>query len=320
MLQVSPLPLRRPRLALVIGSGAVKCAAAIGLWRVLEREGIEVDMMVGCSGGALYTAALALGFEIDQVEHLTTKLWTREVTRERSWRSIASVLLPGMLGFDQRFGLIKDRALLRALEGAFGGRTFAESRVPLAVVATDLRSGDRVVLRDGRLVDAIRASISIPYVWPAWTVDDRPLVDGCLSDPLPIDVAIRDGADVVVAMGFESTSVSRLDSAMRYAFQLSAIHTNHLLRTSLAFCTLAHHAEIVPVVPQFDRRIGLYSIRHIPAVIDAGEREAERQLPRLRQALAAATRGRDPVSGPGEIVPEQPMGTFLRPTGVTSTR
>lgn len=279
---------KRSRLAVVVGSGSVKCAAAIGLWRVLQREGIEVDMVVGCSGGSLYTTALAMGFDLDHVEKLTGTLWTREVTQGRDWRSLASVFLPQLFKFDTGFGLIKDRAMLSGLTQAFGNRTFADAQIPLHIVATDLRNGDKVVVNRGRVVDAIRASISIPYVWPAWEIEGRPLIDGCMSDPLPVSVAMKEGADVILAMGFESAYASNLSSAMRYAFQLATIHTNHLLKASFAFNNLAHHTEIVPIVPEFDRRIGLYSTRHIPYVIEQGEREAEAQLPYLRQALAAA--------------------------------
>ncbi len=169
---------------LVVGSGAVKCAAALGLWRVLKREGIGIDMVVGCSGGSIYTAAMALGFENDEVERLTMGLWTREVTSQRDWRGLLGVFMPKLFKFDSDFGLIGDRAMLAALKTAFGDRTFAETAMPLHIVATDLNSGERVVLSGGRVVDAIRASIAVPWVWPAWRVDGRWLVDGCMSDPL----------------------------------------------------------------------------------------------------------------------------------------
>lgn len=277
---------RRTKLALVVGSGSVKCAAAIGLWRVLQREGIDVDMMVGCSGGTLYTAAMALGFDLDEVEALTDRLWTREVTAQRNWRSVASVFMPKMFKFDARFGLVRDDAIMKALTTAFGDRTFADATTPFHIVATDLHSGEKVVLSQGRVVDAIRASVAIPYVWSAWQIDDRWLVDGCMSDPLPVDVAIREGADVILAMGFESAFAGRVNTALRYAFQLNSIHTNNLLRASFAFSNLAHHAEIIPILPEFNRRIGLYSTKHIPYVIEQGEKEAEAQIPYLRQLLA----------------------------------
>jgi NTE family protein len=278
----------RSHVALVVGSGSVKCAAALGLWRVLKREGIGLDMVVGCSGGSLYTAAMALGFEHEEVKRLTMSLWTRKVTDERDWRGVLSVFMPKAFRFDSDFGLIRDRAMLAALSGAFGDRTFADTSMPLHIVATDLHTGEKVVLSSGRIVDAIRASVAVPWVWPAWKVDGRWLVDGCMSDPLPVDVAMKEGAHVILAMGFESPGPGRTRSAIRYAFQLNSIQTNNLLRSSFAFHNLAHHTEIIPILPEFKRAIGLYSTKHIPYVIEEGERAAEAQIPYIKRLLATA--------------------------------
>jgi NTE family protein len=280
--------LNNPNVALVVGSGAVKCAAALGLWRVLEREGIEIDLLVGCSGGTLFTTMMALGADLDWVERMTNKLWTREVTSSRNLRSIASVFLPKVLSFDSRFSLVSDEALNRLLAEGFGDKTFADTTTPLRIATTDLHTGEKVVLSSGRVVDAIRASVAIPYVWPAWEVDGRWLVDGCLSNPLPVDVAILEGADIILAMGFEAEYPRKIKSATRYAFQLNSVYTNNLLRASYAFHNLAHHAEIIPVLPEFDRRVGLFDTGKFSYVIEQGERATEQQLPYLRKLLAAS--------------------------------
>jgi NTE family protein len=273
------------RVALVIGSGSVKCAAALGLWKVLKREGIGLDMVVGCSGGSLYAAAMALGFDPKEAEELTGQLWTRDVTKRRDTRSLLSAFAPKLFGFDGSFGMISDRAALKALERAFGDRRLEDAVTPLHVVTTDVATGEKVVLSEGRIVDALRASIAIPYVWKPWKVGDRMLLDGCLSDPLPVDVAMREGADVILAMGFESPYPSRVRSALRYAFQINSIYTNNLLRANYSFHNLAHHTEIIPILPQFDGRLGLFDTDRIPYVIEQGEREAEAQLPYLIRLL-----------------------------------
>jgi NTE family protein len=274
------------RVALVVGSGAVKCAAALGLWKVLQREGIDLDMVVGCSGGSLYTSVMALGFDRDRCEEMTRGMWTREVTTERDLRSLASVFLPKLLGFGTSFGLVKDRRLNRVLREAYGDLTFADATIPLAIAATDLMTGEKVVIREGSVFDAIRASIAIPYVWPAWKVGGRWLVDGCLSNPLPVDVAIKEGASIILAMGFDAAYPSRLKSASRYAFQLNSVTTNNLLRASYAFHNLAHHAEIIPVLPEFDQKVGLFDTGKFPYVIERGERAAEAIVPYLRRLLS----------------------------------
>src|SRR5690606_34883971 len=111
-------------------------------------------------------------------------------------------------------------------------------------------------------------------------------LDGCLSDPLPVDVAIREGADVILAMGFESPYPRRIRSATRYAFQVNSIYTNNLLRANYAFHNLAHHAEIIPVLPEFARPVRLFDTHEIPYVIEEGERAMQAQLPHLRRELA----------------------------------
>ena len=276
------------RVALVIGAGSVKCAAALGLWRTLERHGIELDMVVGCSGGSLYAAVMALGYDVDTCERLTRDLWTKEVTKERNTRGILAAIFPRLLGFDGRFGMVRDRAMGKALARPFGGRTFAEATIPLHIVATDLETGQRVVLSEGSIFDAVRASVAIPYVWRPWEVNGRWLMDGCMSDPLPVDVAMQEGADVILAMGFESPFPRRVKSATRYAFQVNSIYTNNLLRANFAFHNLAHHTEIITVLPEFDRQIGLFSTDQIPYVIEQGERATEAQIPYLKRLLDGA--------------------------------
>jgi NTE family protein len=240
---------------------------------------------VGCSGGSIYASLMALGFDVDTCAEMTTAVWRREVTTRRDWRSIASAFMPKLLKFNGAFGMVDDDALLNGLSIPFGGKTFADAKIPLYVVATDLADGHQVTLSRGSIRDAVRASVAIPYVWKPWQVDGRWLLDGCMSAPLPVDVAIKEGADLILAMGFESPFPRKIKSATRYAFQLNSIYTNNLLRANFAFHNLAHHAEILPILPEFDGSVGLFDTHRFPHVIERGERAMEAQLPYLRQVL-----------------------------------
>jgi NTE family protein len=274
------------RVAVVVGAGAVKCAAALGMWKVLQREGIGVDVYVGCSGGCLYVAGMALDYGFEEAEQLTRKLWRREVTARRDLRSILSIFAPGVFRFEGHFGLLSDRGLGAALADAFGDARFEDASTPLHLVATDLHTGERVVISSGRIADAVRASVALPYIWSPSRVGDRWLLDGCMSDPLPVDVAIREGGDVVLAMGFEAAYPRRIRNASRYAFQVNSIYTNNLLRANYAFHSLAHHDEILLILPDFKGPVGLFDTDLIPDVIAAGERATEAQLPYLERVLA----------------------------------
>ncbi len=274
----------RPKVGLVIGSGGIKCVAAVGLWRALERAGIEVDVAVGCSGGSVYAAALALGLVADDAEDLTQRLWGRSFTGVR-YRSLLQVALPRVFGFSERVGLLDDRALGAVLDEVFGEASFGEADVPLFLVASDLRTAETVVLDGGRVQDAVRASLALPLLLRPWPIGDRLLIDGGTSNPLPIDVAIREGCEVIIAMGFESRPGETIGSFSGLVGRAAAIATNHLIRSTYAFYSAAHHAEIVPVMPAFDGPVRLTDAHLIPDLIRRGEAAAEDQLPYLRRLL-----------------------------------
>jgi len=276
----------KPRIALVIGSGSVKCAAALGLMKVFEREKINVDMVVGCSGGSIYASLIALGWSVERATDATLKMWTREVTAKRSNRAILQLALPWIFKFDESFGLIDDRLINRRLRDGFEGASFADTKIPLFVTATDLYNGEQTVLSKGLVADAVRASISIPYIFPPHKMNGRFYVDGYQSDPLPIGVAIREGADIIVAMGFESPYQEHVTSLMRYNFQISSVTSNNLLKTNYAFHNLAHHSEIIPILPEFEHPIKLFDTDKLPYVIEEGERATEQQIPFIKSLLA----------------------------------
>ena len=276
---------QRKKIALVIGSGSVKCAAALGLWQVLERENIRFDMIVGCSGGSIYAAAMAMGFSLEECIETTKKLWNRSITEQRNWRALASVLLPGPLKFDHRFSLMSDKAMLRSFRSVFGEKTFADTKTPLYIVATDFETGESVAQHEGKLVDALRASVAIPYIWSAWSHNGRVLIDGAASNPLPVDVPIREGVDIILAMGFEAPLPGRVRSISRYAFYINSLMTNNLMNANYAFHNAAHHAEIISIFPEFDRPVRLFDTDQFPYVIEQGEKAMLEHLPYVKRLL-----------------------------------
>lgn len=277
---------RRPRVALVIGSGSVKCAAALGLQKVLQREGIDIDMVVGCSGGSIYAASIAAGFDVDEVVAMTTRMWTREITARRDRKAMLQMIMPKLFGFSEHFGMKDDRLAMARFRDAFGERRIEDLPTRLFITATDFRTGELVVLSSGPLVDAIRASIAIPFIFKPHQVDGRLLMDGFVSDPMPVGVAIREGADVIIAMGFDSPLQESVTSPARFGFQLSSIMCNNLLKSNFAFHSMAHHSEVIAIIPRFTQRIRLFDTEKIPYIIEEGMRATEEQLPYLRRLLS----------------------------------
>ena len=103
-----------------------------------------------------------------------------------------------------------------------------------------------------------------------------------------MSVAIREGADTILAMGFENPYGSRINSLATLVGQTSGLIVNNLLKSRFSFYNLAHHAEIIPILPEFDRPIQLTSTHLIPYLIEQGEKAAEAQMPYLLRLLKTA--------------------------------
>jgi len=280
-------PPRRQKVGLVIGSGGIKCAAGIGLYKVLEREGIPIDLVVGCSGGSVVGSLIACGFSAQELQDKVLNLWTRKAMTRFTLRAALQVVLPRWFGFDESFALVNDQLMMQNLYHAFGERTFADTKIPAFVVASDIKDGAKVVISEGKLRDGVRASIGIPILFGPHQVDGRWLIDGGMVDPLPIDVAIRENCDLIIAMGFESPYHSAIRSLSDNLLHMTSVSINNLTKATFAFYNLAHHAEIISLMMRFDRYVDLFDTHLLPYIIEQGEKIAEANLPHIRSALEA---------------------------------
>ena len=272
------------RLALVLGSGGVRSIAAVGIVEVLARAGIRPDLLVGCSSGALFAATIAQRIAPADALQLATTLWSPELTRQRRWRSYAQLVAPRLTGFDADFSLRDSGLITERLERAFGPVWIEELPVTLRVAATDALRGDPVVLRSGRLVDALRASVAVPFIFPSVLVDGRRLVDGVISDPLPIAAAAD--AQAVLTLGFEGAMPRKVDRASRLVAQVSTALINNLQRARVAAAQAAGR-RVLALELELERRVGLWETRALRSVYEAGKRAAEKQLPAIRALLGS---------------------------------
>lgn len=276
-----------PKVSLVIGSGGVRCAAALGVVKALADAGIGIERVVGCSAGAIFAALVAYGYPMVESGALAMRLWPRELAARRSAFGLlraAAQRLPGRRVAAARFGV--ETPQLGQLAAAFGDRRIESAALPLHLAATDFETGELVELADGPLVEAMHAGLSLPPADPPRRVDGRLLADGYLADPLPVSLAIRHGARVIVAVGFEHPYLERAGDAARAPLQLKAILANNLLRARLAFHSAAHHAEMIIIIPEFKLRPGRFETDRLAAIIDEGEQAALQQLPYLHHLLA----------------------------------
>jgi NTE family protein len=287
---VSPVAHRaagQPRLAVVLGSGGVRSIAGLGLLEALREAGLKPDLIVGCSAGAIFGAVAAAGHDPAEGLALAMRLWTAEITRTPQRLAVAKMVLPRIGGFDPDFALRDDRLVLDRLRQAFGQQTLESLPLPLRVTATDADTGETVELREGRVVDALRASIALPFMFSPKLIDGRRLTDGFLTNPLPVSAA-RD-ALTVVALGVEAPMPSRIDRPARLLARVTSTMTNSLMQARVA-AARAEGMQLVTVIPKPHRRIGLFDTDAMPELVELGRQSAREALPAIYAALHAADR------------------------------
>lgn len=183
-----------PRIGLALGGGSARGWAHIGVIRALAEAGVEPDLVCGTSIGALVGAAYA-GGDLDRLE-----AWVRELR-------VQTVV--SFLDFSLSGGLIKGERLLDFFRSHFVDRDIREFARPFGAVATDLRSGREVWLREGPVSAAVRASIALPGLFTPARHDDTWLVDGGLVNPVPVSLCRAMGADIVIAVDLNADLLGR---------------------------------------------------------------------------------------------------------------
>ena len=185
-------PSRKPVLGLVLGAGAARGFAHIGVIKALESQGIRPDLVVGSSAGSVIAALLASGATGNELNRLALNL--DEAT-------IADWGLP----FAGRFGgLIKGEALQAMVNREVRNKTIEQMNLPLGIVATELQTGKGVLFRSGNTGLAVRASCSVPGVFQPASINGKEYVDGGLVAPIPVSYARQMGATIVIAVNISS--------------------------------------------------------------------------------------------------------------------
>ena len=179
-----PRVARKPRIALALGGGAARGFAHIGVIKALETNGIVPDLVVGTSAGSVVGALYAAGHGPFELQKLAIQLDESSVT---DWSL-----------FDR--GVIKGEALERFINTHVGNKPLEGLKRRFAAVATDLQSGEPIIFQRGNTGTAVRASSSIPGVFPPVAINGREYVDGGLVAPIPVREARSLGADLVIAV------------------------------------------------------------------------------------------------------------------------
>lgn len=257
-------PAAPPRVALALGGGAARGFAHIGVIKVLEAQGIKVDIVTGTSAGSVVGALYASGLSGFELQRLAMDLDEDKFT---DWS------LPSR-------GLLRGEALQDFVDHAVRNRPLERLAKPIGVVATDVRSGERVVFRSGDTGMAVRASSAVPGVFKPVGIQGREYIDGGLTSPVPVRAARDMGAEFIVAVDISNLGARKtLGSTLDMLLQTFAIMGRSISDLEL------EHADVVIRPRTLELNTTNFEDRHL-AILE-GEKAAVAVMPRLKAKLAA---------------------------------
>lgn len=286
--------LGRRSIGLAMGAGAALGYSLIGILKGLERAHIDVDIVSGTSIGALVAGLYALGMDIEEMERIATRIDRAWVYENLFW----DLTLP-------RSGIFAGATLLRFLRSHFGEKQFHELELPFACVATDIETGEAVILREGRVAEAVRASCGLPLLFMPFHHQGRFLVDGGLVDPVPSRVIAQMGADILLSVNLTLPAAQR-KTTLRRRQELRMLSARPLRELALPEVLRAPHMgeilfqmiytmeyeiaksrlDLVHVIIQPD--MGSFSwteFYRAREIIEQGERAAEEAIPKIKALL-----------------------------------
>ncbi len=191
---------RQLKVGLALGSGSGRGWAHIGVLRALQDQGVEPVVVAGASSGSLVAAAYASG-QLDQLEE-----WARSLTKVDVWRLLDATFSGG--------GMMRGNRLMRAVGEQIDDHAIEDLDYEFGAVASDLYSGKEIWLRNGSMLDAVRASSGMPGLFTPLYHDERWLIDGGVVNPVPVSLCRAMGADYVIAVNLNRPA-SRIAEPVR---------------------------------------------------------------------------------------------------------
>jgi NTE family protein len=276
-------------ITLALGGGGVKGNAHIGVLRVLERSGVHIRALAGTSAGGLWGALYAAGYHPDDIEDIFRSVDPDTIYNRRPGEG------PSWLGLAGIYEMLLEK---------FGDKTIEELSMPFAVTSVDIDRAEQVVLKKGRVMDAVLATIAVPGVFPPVIRDGRTLIDGGVLDPVPVALARSLAPDLPVvavvlspplkewggpvrprllnSLPFVANYIARLRITQATNIFLRSIDIGGAMLTELRLKIDKPDVVIRPAVPQ----IGLLDQVDISEVARLGEYAAEAALPEIRKAVS----------------------------------
>lgn len=255
------------KIGLVLGGGGARGLAHIGVIKTLEEAGIEISFIAGTSMGALVGGWYAATKNIKSLENLFLD------SKANGFSQIIKILKR-----KDNFPL-KDQLVTQTLKDFLKETIIKNCKIPFRAIATDVKNGDEIVLKEGSLVEAIRASITLPIIFNPVSLDNKLLMDGSFSNPLPADVVKDMGAEYIIAVDVSSKWIDYPEKQIGWWRVFSLI--SNVLTAAEYQLAKAHQksADIIlrPTVLNFD----WFAFDRVSEIIRAGSRETKLNLKQI---------------------------------------
>jgi NTE family protein len=254
--------MEHPKIGLALGSGGARGFAHLGVIKALKDAGIPIHLIAGSSMGALVASFYGAGIDMDRLYKLSTAF-------KRKY--FLDFTVPKM-------GFISGKKVKEFIKVFTHGKNIEELDIPIGIVATDLLTGEKVVFQTGPVADAVRASISIPGIFVPEKYNGRILVDGGVSDRVPVSVAKEMGADIVIAV-----DVSRV----KRNAEILSIYDVIMQSIDIMQAEIINNREIAASV-MIRPPVEIYSSRaftNIDEIINLGEEEAKKSLHQIKTVI-----------------------------------
>jgi len=259
-----------PKIGLVLGGGGARGFAEIGVLRVLEQEKIPIDVVVGTSVGSLIGAIYADSGRVLDAEFIAISITEEDLFDFRAFSFFSG-------------GFVKGEKLESFLNTRLRSKNIENMKIPYGAVAVDLRTGQAMLFDRGPVARAVHASCAIPGVFVPVEIGGKIFVDGGVTDPIPVDFAIKKGADVVIAVAI---SPALPPVAPKNPIEV-AFHAITIMSSEIGVLG-ARNADVV-INPDVGN-VAYDDFTQKKRLIEAGEKAARSALPAIREAIKAKTR------------------------------
>ncbi len=267
----------KPKIGLVIGGGGIKCLAAISLFEFLDAAKIDVELMVGCSGGAIMVAAYGAGYSSGQMKDIIAKSVSKKMFMNINLRAVAGIARLPFCKFDKSSGILKSDAIRRLYQQAFGDRKLEDLRPRIIFQATDFQTGEGVILDKGLVADTVYASGALFPILPPLCIDGRWFIDGAFNANVPVMEAVKRNMDIIIVMMFEEKFAADPHGFVECYYTMHKAMARAMDRSQMSLSVDLHSYEIVVLNVFFDKDIQIWDVDKIPLILDTGQKAVDRK-------------------------------------------